>query len=61
MKTSTVGILIAITGIIYGLVETGYFGWHFAPSCADEVLADGLSLIIWASGMCLWAQNRKST
>lgn len=48
MKRRTIGIIIFVVGFIYGVVETRYFGSHFLPKSPEEIIADGLALVILA-------------
>jgi len=39
---------IFIFAIIFGLVETAYFGWNFTPQSDAEMICDGITMAIGA-------------
>lgn len=39
---------VFIMGNVFGLIETAYFGWNVTPGSPEEVLADGIAILICA-------------
>jgi len=37
---------IFFIAISFNILETGYFGWHWSPSCPAEVVCDGICFLI---------------
>ena len=37
-----------VIAIAFGLFETAYFGWNWAPKSDAEVMADGIALVLLA-------------
>jgi len=37
---------IFICAIIFGIIETAYFGWNFTPQSDAEMICDGITMII---------------
>lgn len=34
--------------VLFWIVETNYFGWNFTPQSSEEVICDGIVLLIAA-------------
>lgn len=52
---------IILLGFLYLHMETRFFGSNWAPTSAEEVLADGIGAIIVAIGIAnLGDKNKKS-
>jgi len=49
------GTRIWLIGFIFGLCETGYFGWNFFPQSSAEIVCDGISLAIMCFGFAVGA------
>ena len=56
MKTSW---FVWAIGFIYGLAETAYFGWNAMPASPAEILADGITGVIFALGLVTSAIENK--
>lgn len=39
---------IFMLGLIFGLIETAYFGWNMTPQSDAEVICDGIAIGISA-------------
>lgn len=48
-------------GMAYAFIETIYFGSHLLPHSAEEVIADGLALIIAAFGANMYFSGTNKT
>ena len=59
MKTKNIGVLIVALGFIYACMETAFFGSSFLPSCANEVIADGIALMVCSLGWVIIAIGRQ--
>lgn len=42
------GLLIFICGVSFWVMENRYFGWNWTPQSAEEVIADGIVVLILA-------------
>lgn len=47
------GNILIISGFIFGIIETIYFGMHFLPSCIEESICDLLAIVLMCIGMYL--------
>lgn len=56
MKKKTIGVIICISALVYCFEETQFFGSHWKPTTPEEVIADGLALVILAIGMSMWGK-----
>jgi len=41
-------VFILVLAAAYGLLETAYFGWHATPSCPEELICDGIVVVLCA-------------
>ena len=39
---------IWVLAVIFGLAETAYFGWNFSPKSPEEMICDGITLVLLA-------------
>lgn len=44
MRCSSAILLLALS---FWFIETNYFGWNFLPSSPEELICDGLVLVMW--------------
>ena len=42
----SMNIYIFFVAVVFGLVETSYFGWNFFPSTDAELVCDGIFLLL---------------
>lgn len=48
-----------LVGLVFGFVETWYFGWHPYPSCIEEWVCDIIAAILVTVGIIKhWLKNR---
>jgi hypothetical protein len=50
---------IILISIFYGVIETTYFGSHFLPSCHEEVICDGIGLLMLCIGLAVPAKIKE--
>jgi hypothetical protein len=50
--------IIAIS-IFYSISETVYFGNHFFPSCHEEMICDGIGLLMLCIGLAVPAKIKE--
>lgn len=53
---------IWIMAMLYGIVETRYFGWNLHPSSDAEIICDGITILIGALaffGTCKRSAERR--
>lgn len=58
MKNKVIGTILLITALIFGRLETKYFGNNWLPQTKEEVICDIVSLIMCITGIILML-NRK--
>jgi len=49
----TIGYLIWALGFVFLIVETHYFGSNFWPSSSEEIIADGIGVLICTIGIAV--------
>lgn len=49
---------IFVMGFVFGIIETGYFGWNFTPQSDAEMICDGIAVLIMALSL---VGRRKAT
>jgi hypothetical protein len=55
MRPIWIGPIIVLLGMIYTHVATRFFGSHFLPATPEEVITDGIGVIILSIGMAVTA------
>lgn len=58
MKRNPLGIPLVITGIIFLVTETQYFGNNLFPLSNAEVICDGIGLLVIAIGVALGGSRK---
>jgi hypothetical protein len=53
------GIICLIWAIIFGLLETKYFGNNWLPQTNEEIICDLTSILLCIAGNILFWQKRK--
>lgn len=43
--------MIVLIGILFGLIETAYFGWNFFPQSNAEIICDRIAILITVQGL----------
>ena len=49
------GYLIQVLGLMFLVLATNYFGNNFLPSSSEEIIADGIGMLICAIGLAVGA------
>jgi hypothetical protein len=49
------GWTVLAAGISYGIVETRFFGWNFQPKTSEELICDGISLILTCMALLIFS------
>lgn len=50
--------IIFYLAIVFGLIETAYFGWNMFPHSNAEIICDGISILICALAFLDFSKTR---
>ena len=39
---------IWVLAVLFGLAETAYFGWNITPKSSEEMICDGITMVLLA-------------
>lgn len=59
MKRKDFAYLLIIVSLIFGIMETQYFGWNLTPQSLAETICDGISLLLNFYGLYLLFTNKR--
>lgn len=52
-----VGLFVMLAGVVYGSMCTKFFGYHWFPTSYEELVTDGLTIIIAALGLIIFCMG----
>lgn len=53
------GLWVIFMAIVYSHIQTRFFGGHWFPSCEAEVIADGISVVVFSLGILILSLGRE--
>jgi hypothetical protein len=53
-KIAYIGLILMLSGYVFGVIETLYFGSNWLPESREELICDCISLLVSGSGCGLF-------